>query len=58
MLLLFIYVFALLGMTMFAGKFKFNNQGYHDPENGHVPRMNFDSLDWAIITVFQIMVGD
>lgn len=52
LLLLFIYVFALLGMTMFAGKFSFDDHGYHDPSHGSVPRMNFDTLDWAIITVF------
>ena len=44
LLILFIYVFALLGMTMFAGKFKFDEDGYFDPEDGKVPRMNFDNL--------------
>lgn len=56
-LAIFIYVFALLGMQLFAGKFKFNEEGYFDPK-GEVPRTNFDGLLWSIITVFQIMVGD
>lgn len=58
LLMLFIYVFALLGMTMFAAQFKFDREGYYDPVNGELPRQNFDNLYWAIITVFQIMVGD
>ena len=58
LLMLFIYVFALLGMTMFAAEFKFDNEGYFDPENGELPRQHFDNLYWAVITVFQIMVGE
>ena len=55
---IFIYVFSLLGMQLFAGRFKFDNEGYYDEINGKVPRTNFDGLLWSIITVFQIMVGD
>ena len=55
---IFIYVFTLLGMSSFAGKFKLDEKGMYDPENGVVPRMNFDTLDWALITVFQILVRD
>jgi hypothetical protein len=38
LLMLFIYVFALLGMTMFAAQFKFDKNGLYDPENGDLPR--------------------
>ena len=38
LLSIFIYVFALLGMSNFAGKFRFDEHGNHDPENGIVPR--------------------
>lgn len=55
---IFIYVFSLLGMQLFAGRFKFDSEGYYDEINGKVPRTNFDGLLWSIITVFQIMVGD
>lgn len=58
LLMLFVYVFALLGMTMFAASFKFDKEGYYDPVNGEQPRQHFDNLYWAVITVFQIMVGD
>jgi hypothetical protein len=33
-LCIFIYVFSLLGMEMFAGKFKFDNYDNYDPVNG------------------------
>ena len=41
---LFIYVFALLGMSIFAGKIKYNDDGELDVENGEVPRANFDKV--------------
>ena len=58
LLLLFIYVFALLGMSMFAGKVKFNDDGDIDYENGEVPRANFDHILWAMVTVFFVMIGE
>lgn len=39
-------------MSMFAGKFKFNEHGHYDPEDGTVPRDNFDSIYYAFVTVF------
>lgn len=54
---LFIYVFALLGMDQFAGKFKFDSEGLYDT-NGKVPRQNFDTILWAFVTVFQVLMGD
>lgn len=38
LLALFIYVYALLGMTQYAGKLKFDEDGRLDLENGSVPR--------------------
>jgi hypothetical protein len=55
---LFIYVFALLGMSTFAGKVKFNEDGELDLENGESPRANFDSVGWASLTVFFVMIGE
>mmetsp|Transcript_5497 Transcript_5497/g.8602 ORF Transcript_5497/g.8602 Transcript_5497/m.8602 type:complete len:94 (+) Transcript_5497:2334-2615(+) len=43
-LMIFIFVFALLGMEMFAGKFK--------TSEGDIPRKNFDNFGWSFITVF------
>lgn len=46
LLLLFIFIYALLGMQTFGGKFDF--------EDGK-PRGNFDTFNTAFITVFQIL---
>ena len=54
---LFIYVYALLGMQFFAGNLKFDEDGHYS-SNGSVPRANFDTLYWAAITVFQVLIGD
>ena len=52
LLSLFIYVFALLGMSFFAGRIKFDENDVYDLENGQAPRTNFDGLFWSIITIF------
>ena len=52
LLSILVYVFALLGMSKFAGRFKFDENGNYDPINGEVPRQNFDSITWAVMTVF------
>jgi hypothetical protein len=46
LLLLFIFIYALLGMQTFGGKFNFDDG---------VPRGNFDTFNSAFITVFQLM---
>jgi hypothetical protein len=56
-LAIFIYVFALLGMEIFAGKFMFDRDGNYDA-NGTLSRQNYDEILWAIVTVFQVLVGD
>ena len=48
--LITIFIFALLGMQHFGGKFDFPDEG--------VPRHNFDTLIWSIVTVFQILTGE
>jgi Na+-transporting methylmalonyl-CoA/oxaloacetate decarboxylase gamma subunit len=58
LLLLFIYVFALIGMSFFAGQLKFDDDDKVDHENGESPRTNFDNLGWAIITIFQVLLGE
>jgi len=58
LLMLFMYVFALLGMSIFAGKIRFDEDGKVDLANGKPPRANFDTLPWAIITIFEVMMGE
>ncbi|KAG7491953.1 hypothetical protein MATL_G00009230 [Megalops atlanticus] len=54
LLMLFIFIFSILGMHLFGCKFSVRM------ENGDtVPdRKNFDSLLWAIVTVFQILTQE
>jgi hypothetical protein len=57
LLTLFVYLFALLGMQFFAGKFTFGNDGLYS-SSGSVPRENFDTIWEAFITIIIIMIGD
>jgi hypothetical protein len=51
-LLLFVfYIFALIGMSFFAGKIKFDDDGNYDP-NGTTVRENYDTLGQAFLTIF------
>lgn len=59
LLMLFIYVYSLLGMQFFAGRLRFTEQGgNYDPQGSYIPRANFDSMLWASVTIFQVLVGD
>jgi hypothetical protein len=58
LLLLFIYVFALMGMQFFAGKLKFNDEGQPDIDNGKDRRYNFNTIDITFLTIFQLLIGD
>lgn len=58
LLCLFIYVYALLGMTFFAGTMKFDNSGNVDKVNGTSPPWNFDNLWTAVVVVFELLVED
>jgi hypothetical protein len=57
-LVLYIYITALLGMSFFAGNAKFNTEGALDLLNGTPPRNNFDTISWAVLTLFQLLLGD
>ena len=47
LLMLFIFIFSILGMNLFGCRFC-------DPSTGNCERKNFDSLLWALVTVFQV----
>ena len=47
LLMLFIFIFSILGMNLFGCKFC-------NPDTGNCERKNFDSLLWASVTVFQV----
>jgi hypothetical protein len=46
------YIFALVGMNFYAGRIKFDDDGNVDVENGTAVRENYDSLGWALLTIF------
>ncbi|XP_071321698.1 voltage-dependent T-type calcium channel subunit alpha-1I isoform X2 [Trachinotus anak] len=54
LLLLVTIIFSVIGMCLFGGKFTFVTQ------NGGTikSRMNFDSLLWSMVTVFQILTEE
>ena len=65
LLVLVIYIYALIGMQLFANRMHFDkNRGFvvGIVEEGYslaeIPRSNFDSLPWAMTTVFQILTGE
>ncbi|XP_039223859.1 voltage-dependent T-type calcium channel subunit alpha-1H isoform X2 [Crotalus tigris] len=54
LLMLFIFIFSILGMHLFGCKF-----GLRTETGDTLPdRKNFDSLLWAIVTVFQILTQE
>ncbi|KAF0763847.1 hypothetical protein AaE_003147, partial [Aphanomyces astaci] len=62
-LVLFLFVTSLLGMELFATKFQFDGGNNPLPFNTSNPsarlhRSNFDSIEWAFFTVFQIITYD
>jgi hypothetical protein len=50
LLLLFIFIFTMAGMQLFSGKLI--------QEDGTVPRNNFDSFHWGLVSVFQVLQGE
>ena len=57
-LLIIMYIFVLIGMQLFAGQVKINSEDKVDDTNGTSPRFNFDTFEWALITVFVLFIGD
>ena len=53
----FMYIFALVGMNCYAGQIKFDADGKVDLENGTTVRENYDTLGWALLTIFQVLMG-
>lgn len=58
LLSLYIYVTALMGMSFFASKVKYDDDGNLDLKNGKSPRANFDWVLTALLTVFEIIIGE
>lgn len=66
--LIFIYIYALMGMQFFGARMHFDDLGYRVEiteggnrdawEAAEVPRMNFDTIQWAAATVFLCLTGE
>ena len=56
---LFIFIFAVIGMELFAGEIKFNAEDEKDLLHGESPRViNFDSFGYALLSAFTLQIGD
>lgn len=59
LLCLFIFIYTLLGMELFAYKVKFDTNGnMTSDDTGTNPRINFDKFYNAFITVFIVLTGE
>ena len=58
LLFLFMFIYSILGMEVFAHKGKFNSEGQVDLENGESNPQNFDSFLWSFTTVFVLLTED
>ena len=58
LLLLFIYVFALMGMQFFAGKLRFDENNNPDPNGTKTLRYDFDNIFVTFMTIFNLLIGD
>lgn len=57
-MLIFILIYALLGMELFAREVRFDSDGHPDKENGKSPDSNFDHFLEAFATVFIVLAND
>lgn len=64
LLSLFMYIAALLGQQFFANRFRFDEDfrpvSLGDPgfDEATVPRANFDTLTWSVVTIFQMLSAE
>lgn len=57
-LFLFMFIYSVLGMELFAYKAKFLNDETPDLANGQSLDQNFDSFLWSFTTVFVLLTED
>ena len=60
LLLMFMFIFTLLGMELFGHKVRFEDDLLVDPEaeGGESPRPNFDNLGMGFTSIFAVAIGD
>ena len=57
LLVFFMYIFALIGMSFYAGKIRVDGNGMKDMVNGSTNRKGYDTLGEAFLTIFQVLMG-
>ena len=57
-LFLFMFIYSILGMELFAYNAKFDADGSIDMENGESIYQNFDTFLWSFTTVFVLLTED
>jgi len=57
-LFLFMFIYSILGMEMFAYKAKYDDSGNLDLDSGESLDQNFDSFLWSFTTVFVLLTED
>jgi hypothetical protein len=55
---LFIFIYSLLGMELFAHNVKLDDDSEVDTSDGESPRESFDDFFHAFVSIFVVLVGD
>ncbi len=55
---LFVFMFAIIGMELFAHEVKFNSKNEKDLDTGESSRINFDDIGHAMLSSFSLQIGD
>ena len=58
LLFIFIFIYALLGLEVFAFQAKFNSNDELDMKDGSPPEINFDGFIQSFSTVFIVLTND
>jgi voltage-dependent calcium channel L type alpha-1D len=64
LLVIFMFIYALIGLQFFANRLHFDDRGYAVSigasgwADADVPRSNFDDLHHAFVTVFQLLTSE
>ena len=58
LMLIFIFLFAIIGLTLFANHIKLDNEGNIDLINGESMRVSFDNVGYAFLAAFTLQIGD
>lgn len=58
LLLVFLSIYTLMGMELFAFQLKFNDTHEYDPIAGVAPRKNFDTFLNSFVSIFIILTND